>query len=128
MGCNGNVHLYEWLCPYRNGGSYGDERDATCEVAGAYTYTATVTFDEYKNGEEIKATRTESIPALGHNYELEWSWEGFVATATFTCKNDAAHKETPAVSIDNEVTTPATCEAAGVRTYTATVTFSEVEY
>ncbi|MBR7186790.1 MAG: hypothetical protein IKD43_04835, partial [Clostridia bacterium] len=49
----------------------------------------------------------ESIPALGHNYELEWSWEGFVATATFTCKNDAAHKETPAVSIDNEVTTPA---------------------
>ena len=38
------------------------------------------------------------------------------------CKRDASHKETETVTATKEVTTPATCEANGVTTLTATFT------
>ena len=58
-----------------------------------------------------------------------WKWnDDFTASATFTCGNDASHVEPVNAAVTNEVTTAATCEADGVRTYTAKVTFEGKEY
>ena len=100
--------------------------EATCETDGVRTYTAKVTFE----GEEYTDTKTEVIPATGHAYgEPVWKWnDDFKATATFTCGNDTSHVETVNAAVTNEVTTAATCESTGVRTYTAKVTFEGKEY
>ena len=100
--------------------------EATCEVDGVRTYTAKVTFE----GKEYTDTKTEVIPATGHAYgEPVWKWnDDFTASATFTCANDTSHVETVNAAVTNEVTTEATCEADGVRTYTAKVTFEGKEY
>ena len=100
--------------------------EATCETDGVRTYTAKVTFED----KEYTDTKTEVIPATGHAYgEPVWKWtDDFKATATFTCGNDTSHVETVNAAVTNEVTTAATCEADGVRTYTAKVTFEGKEY
>ena len=100
--------------------------EATCEADGVRTYTAKVTFE----GKEYTDTKTETLPATGHAYgEPVWKWnDDFTASATFTCGNDASHVETVNAAVTNEVTTAATCEADGVRTYTAKVTFEGKEY
>ena len=79
--------------------------------------------------DNVKLTNTDPC-ADGHAYgEPVWSWtDDFKATATFTCANNAAHVETVNATVTNEVTTEATCEADGVRTYTAKVTFEGKEY
>ena len=99
---------------------------AACETDGVRTYTAKVTFED----KEYTDTKTEVIPATGHAYgEPVWKWnDDFTASATFTCGNDASHVETVNAAVTNEVTTAATCEADGVRTYTAKVTFEDKEY
>ena len=100
--------------------------EATCESTGVRTYTAKVTFE----GKEYTDTKTEVIPATGHAYGAPvWKWnDDFTASATFTCGNDASHVETVNAAVTNEVTTAATCETTGVRTYTAKVTFEDKEY
>ena len=100
--------------------------EATCESTGVRTYTAKVTFD----GKDYTDTKTETLPATSHAYgEPVWKWnDDFTASATFTCGNDASHVETVNAAVTNEVTTAATCEADGVRTYTAKVTFEGKEY
>ncbi len=90
---------------------------ATCTEAGVKTYTCSA----------CKATRTETIPAKGHNYTTE------TVTKKATCEEAGEKsafcmgcfttvKETiPALghSYDSGViTTPATCENAGVKTFT----------
>ena len=99
---------------------------AACETTGVRTYTAKVTFD----GKEYTSSKTETIAATGHAYgEPVWKWnDDFTASATFTCANDDSHVETVNATVTNEVTTEATCEADGVRTYTAKVTFEGEEY
>ena len=100
--------------------------EATCETDGVRTYTAKVTFE----GKEYTDTKTETIAATGHAYgEPLWKWnDDFTATATFTCANDASHVEKVTATVTNAVTTEATCESTGVRTYTAKVTFEDKEY
>ena len=100
--------------------------EATCEVDGVRTYTAKVTFE----GKEYTDTKTETLPATGHAYGTPvWKWnDDYTASATFTCGNDASHVETVNAAVTNEVTTEATCEADGVRTYTAKVTFGGKDY
>ena len=95
--------------------------EATCETDGVRTYTANVTFE----GKEYTDTKTETLPATGHAYgEPVWKWnDDFTASATFTCANDTSHVKNVTATVTNEVTTEATCEADGVRTYTAKVTF-----
>ena len=99
---------------------------ATCEADGVRTYTAKVTFD----GKDYTDTKTEVIPATDHAYgEPVWKWnDDFTASATFTCGNDASHVKTVNAAVTNEVTTEATCETDGVRTYTAKVTFEGEDY
>ena len=100
--------------------------EATCKADGVRTYTAKVTFED----KEYTDTKTEVIPATGHAYGAPvWKWnDDFTASATFTCANDDSHVETVNATVTNEVTTEATCEADGVRTYTAKVTFEGKEY
>ncbi len=76
---------------------------------------------------EYTDAKTEVIPATGHAYGAPvWKWtDGFEATATFTCGNDASHVENVTATVTNAVTTEATCEVDGVRTYTAKVTFED---
>ena len=99
---------------------------ATCETTGVRTYTAKVTFE----GKEYTDTKTEVIPATGHAYGAPvWKWnDDFTVTATFTCGNDASHVKTVNAAVTNAVTTAATCETTGVRTYTAKVTFDGKDY
>ena len=99
---------------------------AACETTGVRTYTAKVTFED----KEYTDTKTEVIPATDHAYgEPVWKWnDDFTASATFTCGNDASHVKTVNAAVTNEVTTEATCESTGVRTYTAKVTFEGEEY
>ena len=99
---------------------------ASCESTGVRTYTATVTFQ----GKNYTDTRTEVLPALGHDYgEVAWTWTGYEsAKATFTCSRDASHVEEVTAAVTSEITTPASCESTGVRTYTATVTFQGKNY
>ena len=99
---------------------------AACETTGVRTYTAKVTFED----KEYTDTKTEVIPATGHAYGAPvWKWnDDFTASATFTCGNDTSHVETVNATVTNEVTTEATCEADGVRTYTAKVTFEGKDY
>ena len=100
--------------------------EGSCEVGGTRTYTAKVTFE----GKEYTDTKTEVIPATGHAYGAPvWKWnDDFTASATFTCANDDSHVEKVDATVTNEVTTEATCEADGVRTYTAKVIFEGKEY
>ena len=100
--------------------------EATCETDGVRTYTAKVTF----GGKEYTDTKTETLPATGHAYgEPVWKWnDDFTASATFTCGNDASHVKNVTAEVTSAVTTPAACEADGVRTYTAKVTFEDKEY
>ena len=100
--------------------------EATCESTGVRTYTAKVTFD----GKDYTDTKTETLPATGHAYGAPvWKWnDDFTASATFTCGNDTSHVKNVTAEVTSAVTTPATCKADGVRTYTAKVTFEGKEY
>ena len=101
----------------------------TCTETGILTYTAKTTFRDV----EYTDTYDVVIPATTH---LEysgpvWTWEGdengATAEAAFTClEGDDIQK--PEVTITDEITTEPTCTQTGIKTYTAVVTFRDVEY
>ena len=106
---------------------------ATCETAGVEAHwKCEVCGKLFSDAEGKTETTLEklAIPATGHAYGAPvWKWnDDFTASATFTCGNDASHVETVNTAVTNEVTTEATCEVDGVRTYTAKVTFEGKEY
>ena len=106
---------------------------ATCETAGVKAHwVCSVCGKLFSDVEGKTETTLEklAIPATGHAYgEPVWKWtDGFKATATFTCANDATHVENVTAEVTSAVTTPAACETTGVRTYTAKVTFEGKEY
>ena len=125
-------------------GGYWFKGTAEIEVPAAYlTSNVQFAFHFYKTYaqytesdgmfavDNVKLVTGDEDPcANGHAYgEPVWSWtDDFKATATFTCANNAAHVETVNATVTNEVTTAATCETEGVRTYTAKVTFEDKEY
>ena len=109
------------------------EVPATCETAGVKAHwVCSVCGKLFSDAEGKTETTLEklTIPATGHAYgEPVWKWnDDYTASATFTCGNDASHVETVNAAVTNEVTTAATCETTGVRTYTAKVTFEDKEY
>ena len=93
----------------------------TCTEAGYTTHTCSRCQDSYTD---------TPVAALGHQYgEPTWAWTGLAsAKVTFTCERNCGHSEVLDAVITNEVTTEATAISEGVRTYTAKVTFSNVEY
>ena len=106
---------------------------ATCETAGVKAHwKCSVCGKLFSDAEGKTETTLEklAIPATGHTYGAPvWKWnDDFTVTATFTCGNDDSHVENVTATVTNAVTTAATCEADGVRTYTAKVTFEGKEY
>ena len=106
---------------------------ATCETAGVKAHwVCSVCGKLFSDVEGKTETTLEklAIPATGHAYgEPVWKWtDDFKATATFTCANDPSHVKNVTATVTNAVTTEATCEADGVRTYTAKVAFEGKEY
>ncbi len=102
-------------------------QEATCEIAGKTTYSATVTFDE----EQYTDTKEVEIPATGHAYgDPEWTWEADFskATAKFTCANDATHVETVVATGDAITQTEKQTGCTKDIVYTAKVTFEEEDY
>ena len=109
------------------------EVPATCETAGTSAHwKCEVCGKLFSDAEGKTETTLEklAIPATGHAYgEPVWKWnDDFTASATFTCANDTSHVKNVTATVTNEVTTEATCEADGVRTYTAKVTFGGKDY
>ena len=101
----------------------------TCTRTGVLTYTAKTTFRDV----EYTDTYDVVIPATTH---LEysgpvWTWEGdengATAEAAFTCL-EGDDIQNPEVTITDEITTEPTCTQTGIKTYTAVVTFRDVEY
>ena len=106
---------------------------ATCETAGTSAHwKCDVCGKLFSDAEGKTGTTLEklAIPATGHAYGAPvWKWnDDFTASATFTCANDASHVENVTATVTNAVTTEATCESTGVRTYTAKVTFDGKDY
>ena len=103
-----------------------EAKPATCTDKGnqAYWYCdgCKKYFADDKGMTETTLEKQE-IPATGHSWgEPVWSWsaDGKKCTVTFTCTKDQSHTASPTVKITSAVKTPATCQAKGVTTYTAT--------
>ena len=125
-------------------GGYWFKGTAEIEVPAAYlTSNVQFAFHFYKTYaqytesdgmfavDNVKLVTGDEDPcANGHAYgEPVWNWtDDFKATATFTCANNDAHVENVTATVTNAVTTEATCETTGVRTYTAKVTFGGKDY
>ncbi|MDO4173542.1 MAG: S-layer homology domain-containing protein [Eubacteriales bacterium] len=95
--------------------------DATCTEAGATVYTATATLE----GETYTDTKTEEIPALGHDYTSTFAWAesedgGYTATVDLVCAVCGDEQKGIAATVTEE-TKAATCTEAGETVYTATV-------
>ena len=109
------------------------EVPATCETTGTAAHwkcsVCKKLFADDKAEQETTLSEL-TLAATGHAYgEPVWAWsKDFTATATFTCGNDNTHVKTLDAAVTDEVTTPATCEKTGVRTYTAKVTFEGKDY
>ncbi len=83
---------------------------ATCEEDGVKTYTCSV----------CKGTKTEPVSKTGHSWG-DWEKSDDELHVRF-CKNDSEHYEKADHSWnDGEITTAATCEEDGVKTYTCSV-------
>ena len=109
------------------------EVPATCEETGVKAHwVCSVCGKLFSDAEGKNETTLEAltIGVLGHDYgEAAWTWTGYEsAKATFTCSRDASHVEGVTAAVTSEITTPASCESTGVRTYTATVTFQGKNY
>lgn len=85
--------------------------------------------------DETAATPTTAqqtvLAATGHSYgDPVWSWsqDGKTCTLTFTCANDAAHKETPAVTVTSKQKSAATCTQNGTTEYTASAQWNGKTY
>ena len=109
------------------------EVPATCEETGVKAHwVCSVCGKLFSDAEGKNETTLEAltIGVLGHAYgEAAWTWTGYEsAKATFTCSRDASHVEELTAAVTSEITTPASCESTGVRTYTATVTFQGKNY
>ncbi len=93
--------------------------EATCEAAGKTVYIAKVTFE----GKEYTDSKEVTLPALGHDYVIQWNWtEDFgTAKAVFTCQNDASHVISVDAVIVKQKVDP-DCEHDGRKVFTAKVT------
>lgn len=100
----------------------------TCTETGEITYTATFENTAYTTQTKVKtlAVNPENHVA-GGALTYSWSNDHSTCTAKLVCGANAEHviaTETKAAS--SSITTPATCMATGIRTYT--VTFDDTEH
>ena len=135
---NGSEPLsYQWQQSTDSGQSWTDiggatdatyTTEATTTSMNGYQYCCVVSNSAGSiTSDAVSLTVNEHVHTWGNPV---WSWteDGKSAIATFTCENDATHKETPGVTVTPAVKTPATCTEKGVTTYTATVEFDGKTY
>lgn len=122
---NDRIDFYYVNCPTESG-----DHDWTENTAKRQEPTCTADGSAFYSCPTCGGTRTETLPATGHQYgEAAWTWSGYEsASATFTCVHDASHTETVAAVITSAVTKEPNCAEDGLRTYTASVTFGEQDY
>lgn len=122
---NDRIDFYYVNCPTESG-----DHDWTENTAKRQEPTCTADGSAFYSCSTCGGTKTENLPATGHQYgEPAWTWIGYEsASATFTCANDASHEETVAAAVTSAVTKEPTCVEDGLRTYTASVTFGEKNY
>lgn len=128
---------YKWQQSTDSGQSWTDiggatdatyTTEATTTSMNGYQYCCVVSNSAGSiTSDAVSLTVNEHVHTWGNPV---WSWteDGKSAIATFTCENDATHKETPGVTVTPAVKTPATCTETGVTTYTATVEFNGQTY
>ena len=101
----------------------------TCDTAGNYAYYAvtkdgvTTYYVEKASGFYVATSKQSDAQraALGHVWNVSWSWSEATATAAFTCANDAGHtdtRSTTGVLSGNSYTASVT--GPDGKTYTAT--------
>lgn len=122
---NDQIDFYYVNCPTESG-----DHDWTENTAKRQEPTCTADGSAFYSCSTCGGTKTEKLPATGHQYgEPAWTWIGYEsASATFICANDASHEETVAAAVTSAVTKEPTCTEDGLRTYTASVTFGEKNY
>ena len=100
--------------------------DLTDSFIACYQYQFTVAVVEAINVDcEDIALAGAACVLPGHDWNdptYTWADDYSSVTATRSCKHDASHVETETVNTTSEITKPATCEAKGETTYTATFT------
>ncbi|MCR5448495.1 MAG: leucine-rich repeat protein, partial [Solobacterium sp.] len=104
---------------------YSVVENASCTESGIGRYTASFENDKFQT-----QTKETVIEAIGHEWsEPEWIWsENYEkAEAKFICAHDSEHAELVEAVITSERIEP-TEEENGSITYTAKVTFNNVEY
>ncbi|MBO7673906.1 MAG: hypothetical protein J6S63_02710 [Atopobiaceae bacterium] len=90
----------------------------TCTKAGKATYTVT-----FKNAAFKTQRRTESIAALGHDWDkttYKWSDGNKTLVAKHVCKNDASHVKKAKAKVRDRVTKQPTELDDGTRTFVGT--------
>ncbi len=89
-----------------------DAQATTCTEIG---------WNAYDTCSRCDYTTYQEIAALGHDYKFDsFVWTGYTAQAKCVCAHDNIHVELRDATVTSEVTTAATCNEEGVRTYTAT--------
>ncbi len=93
---------------------------ASCDTAGSMLYTCT----------SCAATKTETIPALGHTYGTPvFSWNGTNCTAARTCTREGcSHADSAIAQVSSYELKAPSCTENGVTVYTATVVFDGKTY
>lgn len=106
-----------------------EKTDPTCTVAGSIVYTAKIQFE----GNEYQDTKTVTIDALGHEYDvadIEWDWKkkadgsGYDVSAKIPCKRGDDEVVVNDIAVTSKRTEP-TCTEDGSIVYTATGTYND---
>ncbi|MBQ6662996.1 MAG: bacterial Ig-like domain-containing protein, partial [Firmicutes bacterium] len=96
-----------------------DRSEPSCLGAGSIVYTATVTFE----GSDYEDTQTVEMPATGHSWEEEVSYQWPEDNAEVTASHKCAvcgETESETVKTTSKVTKQPNCTEWGETTYTAT--------
>ena len=106
-------HIHKW-----NAGTV--QAAASCDTAGSMLYTCT----------SCTATKTETIPALGHIYGVPvFSWSGTNCTAARTCtRSECSHADSAIAQVSRYEQKMPSCTENGVTVYTATAVFDGKTY
>ena len=97
--------------------------DPSCTQDGSITYSASI------GSFVCPETKSISVGAIGHDYQVSWKWSSDYSTATaiLTCANDNSHVESIPANISVE-TVEASCNDSGKTVYTATAAFGDNTY
>lgn len=111
-----------------------ETKPATCTENGETTAYAKAELKD-KDGKVIQTVEstvvTETIPALGHDYESKFDWaeDASSAKATLTCKRGDDKQTVDAVIAKDEKNSVApTCTEAGKNVFIATATYEGKDY